>query len=59
MYNTLVHLIKMAESTVVKVRRNGVVTIPDNIRDVLHINEGDYVRLVVEKVEKEKAQAQE
>lgn len=55
MSDTVLYLIIMAESTVVTVRRNGVITIPENIREILHIKEGDYVRIVVEKVETEKA----
>ncbi len=42
----------MSEITVVKVRKFGVVTIPDSIREALHIEEGDLVRLQVEKIKK-------
>ncbi len=43
----------MGEATIVRVRRNGVITIPDTVREALHINDGDLVRLHVEKIETE------
>ena len=34
-----------------KVRQKGQVTIPEDIRDMLDLEEGDRVRLTVEKIE--------
>ena len=42
----------MKETTIVEVQKNGLVTIPKSIRDVLGIGEDDFVRITVEKVEK-------
>lgn len=42
----------MKEKFLVRVVRDGKVTIPSRIRDLLNIGEGDYVRLALEKVER-------
>ncbi len=42
----------MSETTLTKVQRYGVVTIPKTIRETLGIQEGDTVRIAVEKIEK-------
>lgn len=42
----------MSETTIVEVQRNGTVTIPKSIRDVLGIKENDFIRIIIEKVER-------
>ncbi len=39
-------------SATVKVIKDGRVTIPQEIRDVEGIREGDYIRITIEKIEK-------
>lgn len=39
----------MAETTICKVRTYGQITIPEEIRKVLNIQIGDFVRLTIEK----------
>lgn len=43
----------MAETSIVKVRRDGQITIPDEIRKLLNIQPGDFVRITVEKAKRE------
>jgi AbrB family looped-hinge helix DNA binding protein len=45
----------MSETGLAEVRKYGVITIPKTIRDALKIEEGDMVRITVEKIEKPKA----
>lgn len=39
----------MSETSIVKVRRDGQITIPDEVRKLLNIQIGDFVRITVEK----------
>ena len=38
----------------VEIRRNGIITIPDAIRRVLNLHEGDFIQIDVEKIDVEK-----
>lgn len=37
----------------VRVTKNGRITIPQEIRDLEDINEGDYLKITIEKIERE------
>jgi AbrB family looped-hinge helix DNA binding protein len=41
-------------SAIVKVIKNGRITIPSEIREIEDIREGDYLKITLEKVEKPK-----
>ena len=45
---------KKIHSATVKVIKDGRVTIPQEIREVEGINEGDFIKITIEKIEKVK-----
>lgn len=44
----------MIHSATVKVIKDGRITIPSGIREIEDINEGDYVKITIERIEKPK-----
>jgi len=51
-FNILLEMSQVHAATV-KVIKNGRITIPQEIRDLEDITEGDYLKITIEKIEKE------